>query len=93
MRIEAYNMVSQVYGTQKPHKAQSTAKVSRMDEVQISSFGKDLQIAKQAVKNAPDVRESVTAPIKNSINAGTYSVSGEDFASKLLAKYEEKAGF
>ena len=83
MRIEAYNMVSQVYGTQKPHKAQSTSKVSRMDEVQISSF----------VKNAPDVRESVTAPLKESINAGTYSVSGEDFASKLLAKYEEKMGF
>ena len=93
MRIEAYNMVSQVYGTQKPHKAQGTAKVSRMDEVQISSFGKDLQTAKQAVKNAPDVRESVMAPIKASINAGTYAVSSEDFASKLLAKYEEKAGF
>lgn len=93
MRIEAYNMVSQVYGTQKPQKAQSTAKVSRMDEVQISSFGKDLAIAKQAVKDASDVRESVTAPIKSSIQAGTYSVSGEDFASKLLAKYEEKMGF
>jgi len=93
MRIEAYNMVSQVYGTKKPQKAQSTASVSKMDQVQISSIGKDLQIAKQAVKNAPDVRDSVTAPLKASINAGTYSVSGEDFASKLLAKYEEKAGF
>ena len=93
MRIEAYNMVSQIYGTQKPHKAQSAAKVSRMDEVQISSFGRDLAVAKQAVKGASDIRESVTAPIKESIQAGTYSVSGEDFASKLLAKYEEKFGF
>ena len=93
MRIEAYNMVSQIYGTQKPQKAQSAAKVSKMDEVQISSFGKDLAVAKQAVKNAPDVRESVTAPLKESIQAGTYSVSGEDFASKLLAKYQEKMGF
>ena len=93
MRIEAYNVVSQVYGTQKPHKTQSTAKAGKMDEVQISSFGKELQIAKQAVKDAPDVREAITAPIKESINAGTYSVSGEDFASKLLAKYDERAGF
>ena len=93
MRIEAYNMVSQVYGTKKPHKMQSTASVSKMDQVQISSIGKDLQVAKQAVKNASDIRESVTAPLKQSINAGTYSVSGEDFASKLLAKYEEKMGF
>jgi len=93
MRIEAYNMVSQVYGTHNPQKVQGTSTVSRRDEVQISSFGKDLQIAKQAVKDAPDVRESVTAPLKESIKAGTYSVSGEDFASKLLAKYEEQAGF
>lgn len=93
MRIEAYNMVSQVYGTHKPQKTQSTKSVSKMDQVQISSFGKDLAVAKQAVKNAPDVRESVTAPLKASIDAGTYSVSGEDFASKLLAKYEEKMGF
>ena len=93
MRIEAYNMVSQVYGTQKPHKAQSAAKVGKTDEVQISSFGRDLQIAKQAVKNAPDVRESKTTPVIESMKAGLYSVSGEDFASKLLAKYEEKAGF
>lgn len=93
MRIEAYNVVSHVYGTQKPHKTQGAVKTSRMDQVQISSFGKDLQTAKQAVKDAPDVRESVTEPLKASINAGTYSVSGEDFASKLLAKYEEKLGF
>lgn len=93
MRIEAYNAVSQVYGTQKPHKTQGTAKAGRMDEVQISSFGKVMQTAKQAVKDAPDIREDKTAPLKAQINAGTYNVSGEDFASKLLAKYEEKAGF
>lgn len=93
MRIEAYNMVSQVYGTKKPVRTQSTANVSRTDQVQISSFGRDLQIAKQAVKNAPDVRDDKVSTLKQSINAGTYSVSGEDFASKLLAKYEEKAGF
>ena len=90
MRIEAYNMVSQVYGTQKPHKAQGMTKVSRTDEVQISSFGKDLAVAKQAVKNAPDVREDVTAPLKASIAAGTYSVSSESFADKLLEKYQGK---
>lgn len=93
MRIEAYNMVNQVYKANKPKQVNQTSRTSRRDEVQISSFGKDLQIAKQAVKDAPDVRENVTAPIKNSIANGTYNVSGEDFASKLLAKYEEKMGF
>lgn len=93
MRIEAYNMVSQVYQANKPKHVSQTAKTSKMDQVQISSFGKDLQIAKQAVKDAPDVREAVTAPLKQSINNGTYNVSGSDFADKLLAKYQEKMGF
>ena len=93
MRIEAYNMVSQVYQANKPKQVTQANKTSRKDEVQISSFGRDLQVAKQAVKDAPDVRESVTAPIKASIANGTYNVSGEDFASKLLAKYEEKMSF
>lgn len=93
MRIEAYNMVNQVYQANKPKQVSQVGKTSKMDQVQISSFGKDLQVAKQAVKNAPDVREDVTAPIKSSINNGTYNVSNEDFANKLLAKYQEKLGF
>lgn len=93
MRIEAYNMVSQVYQANKPKQVGQANKTSKMDQVQISSFGKDLQVAKQAVKNAPDVREDVTAPIKSSINNGTYNVSSEAFADKLLAKYQEKIGF
>lgn len=90
MRIDALNVVSQVYQASKPNKVSRTNTVSRTDEVQISSFGKELQIAKQAIKNAPDVRSDLTSSIKSSIDNGTYSVSGEDFASKLLEKYEAK---
>jgi len=93
MRIEAYNAVTQVYQANKPKQVGQVNKTSKRDEVQISSFGRDLQVAKRAVKDAADVRENVTAPIKSSIAAGTYNVSGEDFASKLLAKYEEKVSF
>ncbi|MDO4966804.1 MAG: flagellar biosynthesis anti-sigma factor FlgM [Lachnospiraceae bacterium] len=93
MRIDAYNAVSQVYQASKPKQVAKTNKTGKMDQVQISSFGRDLQIAKQAVKDAPDIREDVTAPLKQSIQSGTYNVSGEDFASKLLAKYQEKMEF
>ena len=37
--------------------------------------------------NAPDVREEVVAPLKKAINAGTYEVSGDQFAQKLFEKY------
>ena len=76
MRIEAYNQVQQLYQTKRPSRIKG-------------SMGKDFQTAKTAVKAAPDVREDVTAPIKASINSGTYEVSSESFAEKLLKKYEE----
>lgn len=93
MRIEAYNQVSQVYQASKPMKSQKNEKTDRLDQVLISSVGKDIQTAKQAVANSSDIREELTAPIKASINAGVYNVSADDFADKLLKKYEEKLNF
>lgn len=89
MRIEAYNQVSQLYQVNKSGKSQATGRVNRCDQVQISKAGRDYQTAKAAVADAADVREELTAPIKNRIQSGTYDVSGEDFASKLLQKYNE----
>ena len=90
MRIDAYSQIQQVYQTQKPQKTTSTAKTTKSfaDNLQISSIGKDIQTAKQAVASAPDVREEITAPLKASIAAGTYNVSSESFADKLLEKYQ-----
>ncbi|MBE5843420.1 MAG: flagellar biosynthesis anti-sigma factor FlgM [Butyrivibrio sp.] len=90
MRIEAYSQIQQVYGTSKVNKTAKTEKSSgATDSLKISSIGKDIQIAKKAVKEAPDVREDVTARLKKAIQDGTYDVSGEDFADKLLAKLSE----
>ena len=89
MRIEAYTQVQQLYNTKKTGQVKKTSGTSFADHVQISSIGKDIQTAKAAVAASPDVREDVTAPIKASIDAGTYEVSADSFAEKLLSKYEE----
>ena len=90
MRIEAYSQIQQVYGNSKVNKTTKTQKTNSVsDSLKISSIGRDIQVAKQAVKEAPDVREDVTAPIKSAIKNGTYDVSGEDFADKLLARLSE----
>jgi len=93
MRIEAYNAVSQIYSSKKPTSINKTSKTMGRDQVQISSFGKDIQVAKQAVANASDIRSDVTEPIKSAIASGSYQVSGDDFASKLMEKYEAKYSF
>ena len=89
MRIEAYTQVQQIYQSQKMSKSQKAGGAAKSDKVQISSFGKDIQAAKAAVAESPDIREELTAPIKAKIQSGTYEVSNESFAEKLLKKYEE----
>ncbi|MBQ7067261.1 MAG: flagellar biosynthesis anti-sigma factor FlgM [Lachnospiraceae bacterium] len=92
MRIEAYTQVQQVYNTAKTPKSFKINAESVRDAVQISQMGKDIQNAKQAVASTPDVREEIVAPLKASIQNGTYNVSSESFANKLLEKYEQMLG-
>ncbi len=89
MRIEAYTQVQSLYNAKKAAKPQSKSEAKFSDQLQISSIGKDIQIAKQAIAGCSDIREDVTAPIKAEIKAGTYEVSTESFADKLLKQYEE----
>ena len=89
MRIEAYTQVQQLYNTKKASKTQAAAKKGLSDQLQISSIGKDIQTAKAAVAGSSDIREDVTSPLKAKIQAGTYEVSAESFADKLMKKYEE----
>ena len=92
MRIGPYAQVQQIYGTKKSVKVSKTVNTSFSDQIQISSTGKDIQTAKAAVAASSDIREDVIAPLKAGIQAGTYQVSGERFAEKLLKQYEEISG-
>lgn len=89
MRVEAYSKIQQMYKTNTVKKEQPAAKTSFSDQLQISSMGKDIQAAKQALENTPDIREEMTAPIKSAVKNGTYEVSGESFAEKIFQKYNE----
>ena len=92
MRIEAYTQVQQVYGAKNRAKTQNVAKNAGSDRIQISSIGRDIRMAKNAVAAADDIRSELTAPIKASIANGSYDVSGESFAEKLMKQYEEMKG-
>lgn len=89
MRIEAYTQVQQMYNAKKAPKSNQTAQTNFSDQLQISSMGKDIHAGKQAVTNSPDVRENLIGPIKKEIQNGTYQVSAESFADRILEKYNE----
>ena len=88
MRIDAYNQIAQLHGVSRTTKTAKTQSASRMsDQVSISQAGMDYQIAKKAVSEASDIREDKVALLKNMVDSGQYQVSGDDFASKLLERY------
>ena len=90
MRVEAYAQVQQIYKPQKAGRAQVAHSVGQAtDMLSLSSIGKDFQTAKAALAGTPDIREELTAPIKAQIQQGTYHVSTESFADKLMRKLEE----
>ena len=55
----------------------------------VSSIGKDMKTAKDALKASPDVRADLVNSVKSRVQDGTYNVSAESFADKLLQKFQE----
>ena len=73
MRIDSYVQVQQLYNKPVTGKSvKETGKGKFRDQLQISSMGKDIQVAKQAVKNSPDIRQDLVDSVKSRIEDGTY---------------------
>lgn len=87
MRVDALNQVSQLYQQNKPKKTTKTDQSYAKDELQISRAAQDYQIAKNAVSEAPDVREDKIAEFKEALASGTYNVSSQEIAEKMVNKY------
>ena len=89
MRIEAYNQIAQLYQTtnNKSSVTQASSVSKARDQVSISSTGQDYQVAKTAVSEASDIREDLVADVKERIKAGTYEVSTDMLADKLINQF------
>lgn len=88
MRIDAMNQVSQMYQTNRTKKVSGENKLSFADTLELSQAGKDMQVAKAAVAAAPAVRENRVAEIKAAMENGTWSVSDDELAEKLLGSFD-----
>ena len=66
----------------KPHHHHRAAQ--SQDSVSLSDSARSLAAAREAVQNAPDVREQKVADIKQQISDGTYSVSSAVLARKMV---------
>lgn len=73
--------------------ASKTNKISKNDELSLSSTAKDYQFALNAIKNVPDIRKEKVDAIKEQIRTGTYVVDSGKIAEKILENisFDKKA--
>ena len=90
MRIDAYNAVSQLYKTGSARNVKKTNQTQSYvnDKLEFSQTAKSYQVAKAAVSTASDVRMDKVAMIKEQMAAGTYKISSEVVADKLLGRID-----
>lgn len=87
MRVDALNHVSQLYQPNKTKGTSKTDAVQKKDAYEISQSAKDYQIAKNAIPDANDVREDRVAELKEAFRSGSYNVSSQEIADKILNKF------
>ena len=70
-----------------------TSSTGGTEQIAISSKAKDIQKATEAVNTAPDIRIEKVDRIKEQITNGTYSVSSEQLAEKILENIITESNF
>jgi negative regulator of flagellin synthesis FlgM len=82
--IQQYQRNENVALTDK--QAGSAAAVKPEEKVDLSTRAKEIQQAKVEVSKSPDVREEKVQEIKTQVEKGTYNVSGEQIANKMVGE-------
>lgn len=90
MRIDVVNRVYGTYQAQVTTASKKTEKVDSKDEVALSSEAKDFASIKKMLADIPQVREEKVQDIKTRMDNGTYNVSAQEVASKILSQYSNR---
>ncbi|BCS98325.1 hypothetical protein DSLASN_39570 [Desulfoluna limicola] len=55
------------------------------DKVTLSRDSRDMQIARDAIMNTPDIRTEKVEELRNEVKEGRYAVSADKVADKIIA--------
>lgn len=87
MRVDAVNQISQIYKPSGGKKVEKSGSVNNKDAYEISQSAKDYQVARKAVAEASDIREDKVAQMKEALASGSYNVSAQEIAEKIVSNY------
>ena len=76
--------IKQTQGAEAKDKASQARKADPADTVNISDRSREIADVMAAINQLPDVREARVREIKQSIEAGTYTVDPRKVAEKML---------
>ena len=88
MKINQIQQISEIYGATSTRKiSPKGTKTGAKDKLEISTTAKYFQTALKAAKDSPDIRTEKVEKIKAQIESGTYNVSAEEVAKKMMAEF------
>lgn len=85
MKISNILQVSNIYKNNTKWKNKKSLESTKMDNLNLSSEALDYQKILTAVNKAPNIREDKINDIMERINNGTYKISSEKTAEKILS--------
>ncbi|WP_058485996.1 flagellar biosynthesis anti-sigma factor FlgM [Defluviitalea phaphyphila] len=90
MKITRVNQILKIYNKNNTIRSEKINKSNGRDEFNISQQGKDFQTALEALSKVPDIREDKVNDIKRRIKSGTYNISAEEVANKIVERAFDK---
>jgi negative regulator of flagellin synthesis FlgM len=83
---EALKVYNQKTQTRRIDDVKKAGSVMGSDKVTLSTEGREIQAIRQKIAESPEVREAKVAELREAIKTGTYNVSGEEIAEKMLSR-------
>ncbi len=78
--------LANVYNKEQGQKNKKLDKAKKRDRLVLSEEALELQKAQGNLKDTPKLRQEKITKLKRQVKQGTYNVSGEDIAEKILNK-------
>ena len=90
MRISGAYSTYAAYNTKRTNTpaGRSRAGASATDSVSFSATANELNVARMALGELPDVREDFTARLAGMIQSGAYNISGAQVAARIFGADE-----
>jgi len=73
-------------GAKGPGGPDKSGKAVIEDRLSLSEEAREIQRVMELARQAPDVRKEKVEEVKGQLEAGTYHISGEEIAEKLLSR-------